>query len=333
MTEIVEMEVETLPVSLNTNSSNSLQDINWEHLDFKKFVAYGSVLLLGVRTLVYPSSLAKTRLQVQKTGVVYTSLFDVFYKVAKNEGIRGLYKGFGTTIFGVMPAQIIYLSSYEYVKQSVAKHEPQEWTPEMKVFGQNIIAGFMASVFSQVVVVPIDVIVQKQMIQNSELSHSKTPTGAIAEFRNTIKTSGVLGLYRGFHLSLMTYPPSSAIWWATYSSTKKALQSWREKSVGDDFWVSPNGQGIIIQTISGVSAGSVAAVLTTPLDVIKTRYQLSMGSAESQTISSTVKRLLQEEGWKGFTKGMSARALHMALPSTLMATVYELVKRLSVKED
>ena len=64
---------------------------------------------------------------------------------------------------------------------------------------------------------------QKLMVQG--YSGHATYTGGIDVATKIIKSYGVRGLYRGFGLSVMTYSPSSAAWWASYGSSQRVI--WR----------------------------------------------------------------------------------------------------------
>lgn len=41
--------------------------------------------------------------------------------------------------------------------------------------------------------------------------------------RHVIATEGVLGLYRGFGMSVATFVPSSGIWWGSYGAFQKLV--------------------------------------------------------------------------------------------------------------
>jgi solute carrier family 25 (adenine nucleotide translocator) protein 4/5/6/31 len=41
----------------------------------------------------------------------------------KSEGIAGLYRGFGISLFGSMPAAGLYFGSYEFFKKSTLEFE------------------------------------------------------------------------------------------------------------------------------------------------------------------------------------------------------------------
>lgn len=63
-----------------------------EMLDKKKFFPLSIVSSFTVRTTLYPLTLVKTRLQIQKGTEVYRGTWDAFQKIVKYEGARGLYK-------------------------------------------------------------------------------------------------------------------------------------------------------------------------------------------------------------------------------------------------
>lgn len=64
---------------------------------------------------------------------------------------------------------------------------------------------------------------QKLMVQGYS-GHQKY-NGGLDVARKIIKSDGIRGLYRGFGLSVMTYAPSSAVWWASYGSNQRFI--WR----------------------------------------------------------------------------------------------------------
>lgn len=52
-----------------------------------------------------------------------------------------------------------------------------------------------------------------------------TYSGSLDVVRKIIKSDGIRGLYRGFGLSVMTYTPSNAMWWASYGASLRMI--WR----------------------------------------------------------------------------------------------------------
>ena len=50
-----------------------------------------------------------------------------------------------------------------------------------------------------------------------------TPIDVVSQ--NILLVDGVCGLYRGLGVSVLTYAPSSAVWWASYATAHRLL--WR----------------------------------------------------------------------------------------------------------
>ena len=52
---------------------------------------------------------------------------------------------------------------------------------------------------------------------------AKKYSGGLDAARKILKADGVRGLYRGFGLSVMTYAPTSAVWWASYGGGQRLI--------------------------------------------------------------------------------------------------------------
>ena len=185
---------------------------------------------------------------------------------------------------------------------------------------------------------------------------------------NILRNEGFVGLYRGFSISLLTFVPSSAIWWGSYGAyTNMMFNMYSRSALQEGGSNSSNGDGIagsipsseetIVQTIGGTCAGGTSAFLTNPIDVVKTRLQVGKLATDSSsssfdvssskvastssssstmakpTIMSTVKELIKEEGMYGFYRGVVPRMMSTALWGTAMVTAYEFLKRASVAHD
>jgi solute carrier family 25 protein 44 len=291
------------------------KDIDWKDLDATKLYLNSCLFFLGLRTVLYPLSLIKTRLQAQKY-LAYSGTIDCFKKVLANEGVRGLYKGFITTSFGILPSQLLYITTLEIVRASFPKDEQST----SKGLIRNFAAGAAASLFSTLITVPLDVVTQRLMIQDGKNTDFKY-RGGLDAFSSILRYEGLRGLYRGYWATLVSYAPSSAIWWSVYSVTKFELYSYRNMREWD----------VLIHGIAGTCAGIVAAILTNPLDVAKTRVQVS-NSKQTPSILGIWKDLLAREGPRSIlTRGLTARLINVIPVSLLSVTAYEKVKTLSLK--
>ncbi|THU74183.1 hypothetical protein C4D60_Mb04t30680 [Musa balbisiana] len=287
-------------------------EISWDKLDKTKFYVVGAGIFSGVTLALYPLSVIKTRMQVASKDAVQKNVFSAFRNIVKVDGIPGLYRGFGTVITGAVPARIVFLTSLEMTKEASLKlMEPFKLSEPVQAAIANGIAGMSGSLCSQAVFVPLDVVSQKLMVQG--YSGFAKYNGGFDVVHRIIKSDGVWGLYRGFGLSVMTYPPSSAVWWASYGSSQHII--WNQWNM------------VYAQAASGVVAGAVTSCVTTPLDTIKTRLQV-MDTTEKRDVGQVMKRLIAEDGWRGLYRGLGPRFASMSAWGTTMIVAYEYLKRL-----
>ncbi|CAI2326446.1 unnamed protein product [Caenorhabditis sp. 36 PRJEB53466] len=111
--------------------------------------------------------------------------------------------------------------------------------------------------------------------------------------RQVVKTEGIGALYKGLVPNLIGVAPSKAVYFYTYSSSKRF---WNESDI-----FLPNSA--IVHMVSAGSAGFVAASAVNPIWLVKTRLQLYQGRIG---IWQMIKRVYSREGFKGFYKGVTA---------------------------
>ncbi|XAR71310.1 hypothetical protein NMG60_11028515 [Bertholletia excelsa] len=313
-----------------THSFNQTE-INWDKLDKTKFYVVGAGIFTGVTVALYPVSVVKTRLQVASKDAVDRNAFSVIKAILRNDGIPGLYRGFGTVITGAVPARIIFLTALETTKVTAFKLvEPFKFSEATQAAIANGLAGMLASMSAQAVFVPIDVVSQKLMVQG--YSGHATYNGGLDVVRKVLKSDGIRGLYRGFGLSVITYSPSSAVWWASYGSSQRLI--WRLLGYDTEHDKSAPSEWKIVgvQAAGGIIAGATASCITTPMDTIKTRLQV-MEHGKRHSIRQVVKGLIADDGWKGLYRGLGPRFFSMSAWGTSMILSYEYLKRLCVRNE
>ncbi|KAI9120375.1 hypothetical protein K1719_007408 [Acacia pycnantha] len=306
-------------------------EINWDKLDKTKFYVVGAGLFTGVTLALYPVSVVKTRLQVATKDTAERNAFSVVKGLLRTDGVPGLYRGFGTVITGAIPARIIFLTTLETTKVATFRMlEPFRLSETTQAAIANGVAGLTSSLFAQAVFVPIDVVSQKMMVQGYS-GHTEY-NGGLDVARKVLRSDGIRGLYRGFGLSVMTYAPSSAVWWACYGSSQRLIWRFLERSAENKEGKPSVSKIVLVQATGGIIAGATASCITTPLDTIKTRLQV-MGHENKSSVKQVVKELIKEDGWKGLYRGLGPRFFSMSAWGTSMILAYEYLKRLCAKDE
>lgn len=301
----------------------NIQIIEWEHLDKKKFYVFGVCMTMIIRVSVYPFTLIRTRLQVQKGKSIYNGTFDAFVKIVRSEGAAGLYRGFLVNTFTLISGQC-YVTTYELTRKYLSRYSSSNTV-------KSLLAGGSASLVAQSITVPIDVVSQHLMMQRMGQSMGRFRVCTVEGkqevmfgqtkdiIRQIFKADGLKGFYRGYVASLMTYIPNSAVWWPFYHFYAEQLSRLSPKDC-------PH---LLLQAISGPLAAATASTLTNPMDVIRARVQVEGKSS----IINTFRQLMAEEGPWGLTKGLSARIIS-STPSTIVIVVgYETLKKLSLRPE
>lgn len=260
----------------------------------------------------------------------------------------------------------VYLTTLEAMKSVAAPFAERISSNETQAAGTaNFFAGAVASLVTQSIIVPIDVVSQRLMVNDRSPQAAPTPSGpstssstkssharglstatfapgkqnGFALARLIVQQDGVRGLYRGFGASVATFVPSSAIWWSAYGAYQKALWHQYEGLTGrqasGELQARSPSEVVAVQTSSALLAGCTSAILTNPLDVVKTRLQVAsrQRSGQQPSFRAIAQQLLAEEGAKGLLRGVAPRITSTALWSTCMVTTYEFLKRTCLKPE
>ena len=194
-------------------------EVNWEKLDKRKFFVGGAALFSGVTCALYPLTVIKTRQMVDGSGKSLSGV-SIVRDILRSRGVLGLYQGFGTIVVGTLPIRMVYLSTLEVVKARARGVCEALDLPPIAHGIADAAGGATASMCSQVLGVPIDIISQRQMVQGVRVKSADGGSTTLEGYRNgwhalrhIVATDGVRGLYRGFGASVMTLVPGSALWW------------------------------------------------------------------------------------------------------------------------
>lgn len=314
------------PPEGDTKRKSKVVTIEWHMLDKRKFFPLSMTSSFCIRCFLHPLSVIKTRIQVQKQSSVYTGTFDAFYKISVTEGVGGLYRGFWISTFQLL-SSVAYMASYESVREVLL----QNGVTDSRV--RALCGGAAASIVSQTIIVPFDIISQHMMVIGQKHGHSvlnplnidyqRASNREVASrlVRAVYTRSGVIGFYRGYTASLLTYVPNSALWWTLYHTYQESVSQ-----------VLPAGvPALVTQCISASLGGATTAVISNPLDILRARLQVH--AAAKVSILSVSRQLWAEERWRMFRKGLSARLLQTVVYSSVIIAGYESVKRLSVHDQ
>ncbi|KAF5311827.1 hypothetical protein D9619_003204 [Psilocybe cf. subviscida] len=232
--------------------------------------------------------------------------FDALRHVWRAEGVRGLWKGVGTTLVIGVPSATTYILLYDYLLHSVLP--PIIASPTFA----PLAAGILARSAVTTVVSPLELI--RTSLQSTPLSPGNPHTlrSVLASFRIVIQDNGFRSLWRGLGTTLWRDVPFSGWYWASYETLKRAFGR-------------RGYEGANIAFISGAISGTSAALITSPFDVLKTRRQ-ALTMVNSTNVTKTIPlllRVIKTEGTSALFAGIGPRVAKIAPACGIMISCFE----------
>ncbi|KAK2461869.1 hypothetical protein APHAL10511_006332 [Amanita phalloides] len=242
---------------------------------------------------------------------------DAVNHVMRAEGIRGLWKGVGTSLLIGVPSSSAYILTYDWLVHAVLP--PLIPSDFLAPLTAGIIARTTITSFTS----PLELV--RTNLQSTPLSPDNPHTlrSVLSSIQGVVRRQGVPFLWRGLGPTLWRDVPFSGIYWANYESIKRAFG--RRGYTGA--WVA---------FVSGASSGIFAALITSPFDVLKTRRQALLMAPSQKRTSGTIPLLLKvirTEGIPALFAGNIPRMAKIAPACGIMIASYEGIAHLLVKSS
>ncbi|CAO3615260.1 unnamed protein product [Cunninghamella blakesleeana] len=269
---------------------------------------------LGATTtmlFVNPFNLVKTRLQentkMPKAEGKYLGTMDGLAKIVRNEGTLALWKGLSPGLIMAIPSTSIYYVGYDYIRD----HTKSKFKGTAMDTYAPLWIGGLARTITAAVISPMELF--RTRLQSAE------GAGGFNDAWNSVKLmvhrEGLISLWRGLVPTMLRDVPFSAIYWMMYEELKHKYVNEGKQSRFEQFQFS---------FFAGATSGTVAAVVTTPFDVVKTRRQVS--SNKEPHILRLMNNIRINEGFPGFFKGVVPRVVKVSIASGIMISSYEVGK-------
>lgn len=183
-------------------------------LSFPQYMLAGSVAGMVEHMAMFPVDLVKTRMQMLESagGFGHRGVYKAFFSIVKKEGPMGLYRGIGAMGLGAGPAHAVYFAVYETVKQKLGGnrvgHHPL----------LHAMAGACATVASDAVFTPMDVVKQRLQLRRSPYR------GVFDCMQRILKEEGVNAFYKSYPTTILMNIPFTAVHFAAYEAGKKVRE-------------------------------------------------------------------------------------------------------------
>ncbi|KAI9760820.1 MAG: hypothetical protein M4579_001450 [Chaenotheca gracillima] len=294
----------------------------------------------------------------------FTSTLDALRKIARHEGLSSLWRGLSPTLAMSIPGNVIYFTGYDWLRYD--RRSPLTKYVSSDVY-TPLVAGSVARMAAATAISPIEMF--RTRLQASSTGGRLEKGGARILFVDTLKglndmvrSEGITSLWRGLVLTLWRDVPFSAIYWFGYETTRDYLSTARAHARGrsrDDASIGGSARARSLSRsrethattfadsfTAGAVSGAIAAFVTMPFDVGKTRQQIFKHSRdgppanapegsrrylspEERSMPRFLWHIFKEEGLIGLWRGCTARCLKVAPACAIMISSYEIGKKMA----
>jgi len=180
---------------------------------------------------------------------------------------RGVYQGVGSVIIATLPSSGAFFTTYEGVKAILSDANSKSIVPAPLI---HAAASGTAELVSCAILTPAEVIKQNaQMVDNSQRDRPRVNATlqTVQKFR-----TNPFALWRGYAALAGRNLPFTALQFPMFERIKESIRRYRDERGIRTHSLFESG---MITAVSAGTGGSIAAVITTPVDVIKTRIMLA----------------------------------------------------------
>ena len=281
--------------------------------------------------VVYPLDLLKTRMQVEPNR--WASALTCGAECVKLGGVRKLYAGVGANLLGVAPEKSLKIMAYTACHTALLGGlVPQ---PAELPLMLEALAGAAAGAAQSVISCPIEA--AKSPLQ---VAGGNGGSGEQLKLSAIVSSLGWSGMFRGLDVCLARDMLTSAIFFSAFAWAKHVLADGADVS-------GMHPSVFLVKLAAGGLAGIPAALVTTPLDVVKTRLQaqsesgggdggeekgkaaeaLAAGRDTSPYLGSMdcAVRTVKEEGWGALWCGAGERVARLSPQLGISLALYEIL--------
>ena len=294
-----------VPLSLFFLVSNNIMSSSTDFLI--NFMA-GGVSGAVAKTATAPIERVKLLIQTQDanpriiSGEVprYTGIVDCFSRVAKEQGIKAFWRGNLTNIIRYFPTQAFNFAFKDSIKAMFPKVDKK--TEFGKFFLMNMVSGGLAGAGSLLIVYPLDY--ARTRLASDVGSGKQQFNGLMDCLAQTVKSSGISGLYNGIGVSIVGIIPYRGAYFGLFD-TLSGYNPWQKS----DNNVLRASSKFGCAQVSAIAAGYASY----PFDTIRRRLQMQSEKPRDQWVyKGTIdcfNKILKDEGMAALFKGAGANVL------------------------
>lgn len=290
-----------------TIKSGSGAEVEFGTPKFYFLCGIGGILSCGItHTAIVPLDLVKCRIQVDPTK--YKGIIGGFKVTLKDDGARGLTKGWAPTAIGYSLQGLGKFGFYELFKNIYSNLLGEELSYTWRT-SLYLAASASAEFFADIMLAPMEAC--KVRIQTSPTA---PPTlRGCAPF--IYKTEGIMGFYKGLPPLWMRQIPYTMMKFACFERTVELLYKYVVPKPRSQ---CTKAEQLGVTFVAGYIAGVFCALVSHPADTVVSKL--------NKDASASAVGILKELGPLGVWGGLTPRIIMIGTLTALQWFIYDFVK-------
>ncbi|PGH00600.1 solute carrier family 25 (peroxisomal adenine nucleotide transporter), member 17 [Blastomyces parvus] len=267
--------------------------------------------------LTYPLITLSTRAQVESKRA-QSSALDAIRHIIAREGIRGLYAGLESALFGISVTNFVYYYWYEWTRSAFEKAAVKAGRASKKLTtAESMIAGAIAGSATVLLTNPIWVVNTRMTARKSADDKDGLPGGAgeakpkpkstLATLMELLRKEGPTALFAGV-LPALILVINPILQYTFFEQLKNVLERRRRVTPTDAFYLGALGK-------------LLATSITYPYITVKSRMHVAgkeEKSGQKASLNESMMRIVREEGWGGLYKGIGPKVSQSVLTAAFL---------------
>ncbi|KAJ5099008.1 hypothetical protein N7532_006009 [Penicillium argentinense] len=265
----------------------------------------------------------------------YTYVYKCSNGALRRSLFTGLYQGFGPTLFAGIPSSAAFFATYEASKAACERAQVAGYLQGVPRPILHTVSSAAAELVACALMNPAEVLKQNAQIARKPQTPSNGPPATIRILKQFYKQPSAL--WAGYWVLVAGQLPSICLTFCLYESIKESLNEKQEQ-------LDSVSQQMQTTVLSAGLAGGCSSWFFVPIDVVKTRMRLAVGSdvqiprpsiekvryvSSGATFSSrpgafaVAQDVLLREGIAGFFRGSGLTCLTATVGSAMYIGCYE----------